>query len=576
MLFAGDSKSDRTRDFEHFLKSQFTEVGLADYLSLNEAETKRYDVILLDWPETPPPRTWTGSTRTFVVPNLGPGYDRPTILIGGGSLGVGRLFQLKVDDLCICLGDAAYGIQAAHQIFHTPHKIHLSFEDRPTPAEYRNWPEGEHLGATMKVWKVQQRGWSLERPDDTSFPAGMVADSYGFTDSPDAEIIASGLSMKFPDSVAIGRHANFLLWGFYASPSNLTREARKCFVNAICYIKQFDGQRPLIHKPKGPLRSRRWGLSYAFFYQAMCDRERFLKSQPEATRKDPAKIDELHRTMMEVYRGQFPKELQRQFGNDPQRYLEYYRDNLEFLFPTETTSIPFTVDEDVKALGLSNRHSALLDKCVSMLQHGDRPELAQQILKRYTTENFPDAKSWEDWLKANRSRLYFTDVGGFKFMVAPESLARRSGSDNETQQEPDPQNPVSASASLSPANVRSGEELDIVIRVKTAATWHIYAIGKSGGPGVPATLKLTLPKGVEAKADWACPDPIRASDGQKAYEGAVEFRRRLRIGADVSTGRIDVSCELGYQACTPFSCQLPTRVTLHAIGEVTKGQQPKR
>ncbi len=187
----------------------------------------------------------------------------------------------------------------------------------------------------------------------------MVADSYGFTDSPDAEIIAGGLNMKSPDSVAIGRHGNFLLWGFYASPSDLTPEARKCFVNAICYIKQFDGQKPIVHKPKGPWRSRRWAVSYAYFYQSMCDRERFLNSQPEATRKDPEKIDELHRTMVGVYRGQFPKELQRQFGNDPKRYIEYYRDNLEFLYPNETTSLPFTVDEDVKGLGLSNRSIAL-------------------------------------------------------------------------------------------------------------------------------------------------------------------------------------------------------------------------
>ncbi len=146
VLFAGDLKSDRTRDYETFLKRQFTEVGLADYLTLKEAQTKAYDVILLDWPGMPP-RTERESRRTFIVPELGPGYDRPTILIGGGSLGVGRRFQLKVDDLCVCLGDAAYGIHSAHEMFHRPHQINLIFEDRPTPAEYRNWPEGEHLGA---------------------------------------------------------------------------------------------------------------------------------------------------------------------------------------------------------------------------------------------------------------------------------------------------------------------------------------------------------------------------------------------------------------------------------------------
>jgi hypothetical protein len=28
----------------------------------------------------------------------------------------------------------------------------------------------------------------------------------------------------------------------------MTPEARKCFVNAVCYIKKFDGQKPIVRK----------------------------------------------------------------------------------------------------------------------------------------------------------------------------------------------------------------------------------------------------------------------------------------------------------------------------------------
>jgi Disulphide bond corrector protein DsbC len=578
VLFAGDLKSDRTKDFQTFLKSQFSEIGLADYLTLTEAETKKYDVILLDWPEMPPPRTETNGTRSFIVPKLGPGYDRPTILIGGGSLGVGRHFQLKVDDLCVCLADAAYGMQTAHTIFHKPYEVRLALENRPTPAEYRSWPEGEHFGASIKVWKVQERGWSLDKPDDLSVPPGMVADSYGFTDSPDAEIIAAGINTKCPDSVAIGRQANFLLWGFYGSPSNLTAEARKCFVNAICYIKQFDGQKPLVHKPRGPWRSRRWGLAFAFYFQSICDRKQFLISQPAETRNDTAKIDDLHRLRMEQCRGEFPKQLQQQFGSDPRRYVEYYRDNIELLFPTETRGVTFTADEDVKALGPTNRSITLLERCISMLEQGDRPDLALRVLKRYTTESLNSAPDWKSWLDAHRSRLYFTDIGGFKFLVAPESLvpASKLRGENGVTPEPDAENPVVATAELHPVRVRPGEELELVVRIKVAPVWHIYSIGKSGGPGMPTTLKLMLPKGIEAKGEWALPDPIRVSDGQTAYEGAIEFRRRLRVAGDCAVERIDVACELGYQTCNAFSCQLPTRVTLRAKGEVSNGAETKR
>ena len=71
------------------------------------------------------------------------------------------------------------------------------------------------------------------------------------------------------------------------------------------------------------------------------------------------------------------------------------------------------VDEDAKGLGLSNRKVELLDRCVSMLERGDRPALARRLLRRYTTEDFADAEGWRSWLETHRRRLFFTDVGGF-------------------------------------------------------------------------------------------------------------------------------------------------------------------
>jgi hypothetical protein len=79
VLYAGDPKSDRTADFRSFLARHFTLVGLADYLSLRQADTKGYDVIILDWPDLPP-----RERGVFKVPALSHDYDRPTILIGGG------------------------------------------------------------------------------------------------------------------------------------------------------------------------------------------------------------------------------------------------------------------------------------------------------------------------------------------------------------------------------------------------------------------------------------------------------------------------------------------------------------
>jgi hypothetical protein len=283
------------------------------------------------------------------------------------------------------------------------------------------------FSAVLAVLRSARSADAFENPEDLSYMHGMVSDPCGFLDSPDCEFIASGLNMKSPEAVAIGRQGNFLLWGFYSPPSDLLPEARKCLVNAICYIKKFDGQMPLGRKAtRGLASSRQLALVYAADFRMILDREWFIGTQPESLRKHPENIAELHRERVQQYRDYFPEELRRAFRNDPERYITYYRDNLEFLCPSRGPGFALAVDEDVKGLGLSNRKVELLDRCISMLEHGDQPDRARRVLKRYTTEDFADAKDWRTWLEAHRDRLFFTDVGGFKFMIAPESMRRAS------------------------------------------------------------------------------------------------------------------------------------------------------
>ena len=116
---------------------------------------------------------------------------------------------------------------------------------------------------------------------------------------------------------------------------------------------------------------------------------------------------------------QLPADLRERFGTDSDKYLTYYRENLEFLRPAAPDSHRFIVDEDAKTVGPSNRKLELLDRCVSMLERKDQPELATRLLERYTQEEFDTAQRWRDWLEGNRNRLFFSDVGGFKFFVGP-------------------------------------------------------------------------------------------------------------------------------------------------------------
>jgi len=273
-----------------------------------------------------------------------------------------------------------------HEIFQKPLKVNFRWEERPTPENYRHWPGGEKLGKTIKVWKVQTK----------KFPAidrGLVSDPYGFDDSPDAEAIASGLNSKGPKSVTLGRHGNYFLWGFSASPRDMTTDARLCFVNCVCYIKKFDGQPPLVRKTG---QSRQWVMFYVNYLNSTTN-EKFL--------------DQV-----------FTKEVRQRCGKDAQKYRQYYEENMEYLRYSPSLR-KFLVDEDLKTLGLSNRRIEFLDRCVGMLEKDDRPELAQRLLTRYTTETDKDAVSWRAWLESSRPRLFFSDVGGFKWKVAPPTTA---------------------------------------------------------------------------------------------------------------------------------------------------------
>ena len=67
------------------------------------------------------------------------------------------------------------------------------------------------------------------------------------------------------------------------------------------------------------------------------------------------------------------------------------------------------------------------------------------------------------------------------------------------RKKPDARDPVSFEVTLAPARVGAGGELDLIIRVETAPTWHIYAAEGSGGPGIATTLDLKLPEGVDGR-----------------------------------------------------------------------------
>jgi hypothetical protein len=281
------------------------------------------------------------------------------------------------------MGDAAHAESLDQEVYRTPFAVEPSFESWDTPDNYKMFHAGaDKLPDKMKVWLVQKTGKKV---------GGVVARGDGFTDSPDAEILAAGFNVgKSYGDVGIGRQGNFLQWGYSAPPAQMTDAGRKLFLNCIYHIHQFDGKGPLFRRGTS---ARIQAIRAAGFLSKISgDRKKFGL-------------------------GTFPETLYEKYQSDPNGLAQYYRENIEWVYRDKV----FNVDDQLKGLGIdSNRKVASLPRLIELLDDVQHAATAKQILSRYTDQSFKTAQQWRQWFDENKDRIYFTDVGGYKFKVVPQ------------------------------------------------------------------------------------------------------------------------------------------------------------
>ena len=281
------------------------------------------------------------------------------------------------------MSDAAHAELLDHEVYHKPFNVEPEFEQWDTPSNYHDRHLGDDkLPDKMKVWRVQNTGKTF---------GSVVARSYGFTDSPDAEVLALGFNRgKEYGAVGVGRHGNFLQWGYCGSPAQMTEAGRKFFLNCVCYIHRFDGKAPLIRV-------------------ASSQRSNALVLAGIITRVSGDKKEFFTRT--------FPNELWERYGTDPKGLTIYYKESIELIYRDKV----FCIDSELKSLGVdSNRSVDTLERLIRLLQDKTHADAARLLLARYTSESFGSANQWQKWLENNRDRIFFSDVGGYKFFVAPK------------------------------------------------------------------------------------------------------------------------------------------------------------
>ncbi len=278
------------------------------------------------------------------------------------------------------MGDAAQAGSLEHEVFNRPFKVQPKFESWKTPGNYRRFPGGKELPDKLKVWRVQNTGKTY---------GGVVSRSWGFDDSPDAEVIVAGYNTgKENGAVGVGRHAGFLQWGYSAPPSKMTEAGKKFFLNCICYIHKFDGKRPLIRRARS---DRMNPVRLALLIDRIKDKSFFSRT--------------------------FTAEQLAKYEGNPEGLAQYYRDDYELIYWDEV----YKIDEELKPLGIeSNRKVGSLRRIIRLLKDNEHAETARLLLRRYTEESFKTADEWQVWFDKNKDRIFFSDVGGYKFRVVPE------------------------------------------------------------------------------------------------------------------------------------------------------------
>jgi len=429
--------------FEKLLNEYFTEVKTIDCRDWKPSDSGPYDVTIFDFKTTPLQEAKTekgtnGETKYIAAEYLPKNFSKPVVFISSTADEMGRSIGLKLDWLCLCLDADAHHVNTNHPIFNGPlEKVSPTLVMKKTPDGIYHYSTGASVPKEIPMWRVQKDGYL----ENSEIRIGLVSRGNRFADSPDAEVISSGVCTKDVAAVALGRHGNFFLWGFSASPADMTEEARKVFVNAVAYIQHFDGRVPIARKyndrmaTTDDVREIVANASRKRYEEYVNEIETFNEQNvKEKKRIDDKKAGGLQLTSSEEaslqYLGhqekiqsweEFLKQIMgkfaERFGTDAAAFQKYMTDNFGYLYCDPNKFFEYSIDEDVQRIGISNHDVKLLVKCIDMLKRNDQPDLALRVLKKYTAQNFTTAQQWNNWFSKNKNKLFFTETDGYKFMV---------------------------------------------------------------------------------------------------------------------------------------------------------------
>lgn len=518
--FYEEDVSLRMDDFKRMLSDYFASVECIDARNYKSSMSDKYDVTVFD-----------------AKVSLPYDFSRPAVLIAQNAPLIGESVGLKTDWYCLCLREFALNVKKEHPIFQGPVQVMLTMEKVRNSETIYNYVNGNGIPLEIPMWRVEQNRYEQYR-------IGMVSHGDGFEDSPDAEFISGGRSLKSIDAVAIGRHGNYLMWGFAASPRYMTDEAKRVFVNAICYINKFSGKTPIARKFEKGVTTKKQIHDNLYVLSKKAYRtyvKRMMNMGKTCLTRDNFIKEYLH------------PDLYAKFNGSIKSCRKFLKENMDFFYGKNYS---FVVDDDVKKLAVNNESVSLLATCISNWKRGYDVELSKRILERYTLENFQTVDGWEKWFAENKSKLFFSEACGYKFIVNDYEKSQffRVNERENTSAALSQNEPVKFQIKLVNRVSRKGE-IQIVGEIMEG--FHIYAINQGNIPFIATKIEFILPEGINLVGELKDSSslPMKGEDNIAVYEDRVVFKQNYE-GHAFSLNSKGI-CRITYQCCNNDICMPP-------------------
>lgn len=199
-----------------------------------------------------------------------------------------------------------------------------------------------------------------------------------------------------------------------------------------------------------------------------------------------------------------------------------------------------------------------------MWENNQDVEKAKRILYHYTLLRYDNAKQWRQWYNKYQSKLFFTESGGWLWLVN-DLDPKTPGNDysilkfNEVSEvapmaeKASKEDPVAFSTSV----IKESNEGEITIRMKIYPDYHIYSVVSDQDPYIETKYEFQTEGDVKLAGDLQKPTgKLMAGSKSVIYEGEQVLRQKF-------TGKNgSVTINITYQACDSHACLMPKTKTL--------------